>query len=71
MTDGFCDDPNNTPECEYDGGDCCGADVSLDFCTQCECLDPNVQQESTTTYQSTILTSLFPDTTPFSSDGEK
>ena len=38
--DGFCDDVTNTPECNYDGGDCCGDNVKEDFCFNCICLDP-------------------------------
>ena len=26
--DGFCDDPTNNNECNYDGGDCCGSDIN-------------------------------------------
>jgi len=37
--DGFCDDANNNGGCSWDGGDCCGAEVSLAFCSECECLD--------------------------------
>jgi len=42
--DGFCDDENNTPGCEYDGGDCCSGlcdTVNTTYCTACKCLDPN------------------------------
>jgi len=39
--DGYCDDANNNPECNYDGGDCCGTDVNDTFCEVCQCLDPN------------------------------
>ena len=39
--DNWCDDENNHPGCEYDGGDCCGDDVRKNYCTVCECLDPN------------------------------
>ena len=38
MGDGYCDDVNNHPGCEYDGGDCCG-DVNKEYCTLCECLE--------------------------------
>ena len=49
--DGYCDDANNTEECEWDGGDCCGstcqnndydcgADADWAACNS-ECLDPN------------------------------
>ena len=37
--DGFCDDDNNSKACGFDDGDCCG-DVLMDFCTECECLEP-------------------------------
>ena len=39
--DGLCDDGNNHEGCEYDGGDCCGSNVYTDFCSECQCLDPN------------------------------
>merc|ERR1719495_1479153 len=39
--DNFCDDVNNNAGCEYDGGDCCGLNVNITFCTECECLDPS------------------------------
>merc|ERR1711992_202397 len=42
--DGECDDINNTEECQWDGGDCCGDDVATDYCTICECLDPDFEE---------------------------
>ena len=39
--DGHCDDINNSEDCSWDGGDCCGSDVDLTYCTNCLCLDPN------------------------------
>ena len=39
--DNYCDDENNNEECGWDGGDCCGDDVNTDYCSACECLDPN------------------------------
>ena len=39
--DGACDDGNNNCGCEWDGGDCCGENVNTQFCSACECLDPN------------------------------
>ena len=39
--DGYCDDINNSPDCTYDGGDCCGDNINTDYCTECQCLDPN------------------------------
>jgi len=38
--DGNCDDPNNTCGCNWDGGDCCGKKVNIQYCSDCECLDP-------------------------------
>ena len=40
---GWCNDENNTPECDYDGGDCCGCDVRAQRCTECLCKEPNIQ----------------------------
>merc|ERR1712214_127915 len=37
--DNFCDDGNNTPGCDYDGGDCCGDDVNTTYCSLCECME--------------------------------
>ena len=34
---GLCDDVLNNPECDYDGGDCCGVNVNTDWCTECVC----------------------------------
>ena len=34
--DEYCDDENNTPECNYDNGACC-TDTSQTYCTKCEC----------------------------------
>ena len=39
--DNLCDDENNNCGCEWDGGDCCGSNVNKDYCSACECLDPN------------------------------
>ena len=42
--DDFCDDENNYPHCNYDGGDCCvlpGGNVNTAYCSECACLDPN------------------------------
>ena len=32
--DGFCDDQYNIPECNYDGGDCCGSCTNTNHCTK-------------------------------------
>ena len=39
--DTYCDDENNNEGCDWDGGDCCGANVKKFFCTECECKDPS------------------------------
>lgn len=36
--DGSCDDINNHPKCEFDGGDCCGENVDTSYCQKCTCL---------------------------------
>ena len=36
---GYCNDYNNIPECNYDGGDCCGICVNKEYCSTCACLD--------------------------------
>ena len=35
--DGFCDDAFNTPEYEFDGGDCCLSIINREFCIYCIC----------------------------------
>ena len=43
-SDTYCDDQNNTEECGWDGGDCCGDNTNTDwnqYCSDCQCLDPN------------------------------
>ena len=42
LGDGFCDDGTNTESCNYDGGDCCGDSVSLDYCEDCLCHEGGV-----------------------------
>ena len=37
--DGFCDDATNNVECNYDGGDCCGPKISMDYCFECICFE--------------------------------
>ena len=53
--DMYCDDINNNMECGYDGGDCCGCDVNTDYCTECQCLDPNGSGGGTTCSQTTTV----------------
>ena len=35
--DGYCNDKTNIPECNNDGGDCCGPCINKDQCTECAC----------------------------------
>ena len=37
--DGICDDICNNEENGFDGGDCCGDDALLFFCSECACLE--------------------------------
>ena len=39
----MCNDEANYAECIYDGGDCCGACINTDICSECTCqeeIDP-------------------------------
>ena len=36
--DGICNDEVNNEDCNYDGGDCCGACVNRQNCSECICL---------------------------------
>ena len=38
--DYHCDDENNNRGCGYDGGDCCGSKVYINYCSECKCKDP-------------------------------
>ena len=38
IADGSCDDSNNNQFCEFDGGDCCGANAKMQYCYDCLCL---------------------------------
>ena len=35
---GFCNDETNNAACNFDGDDCCGANVNQDHCSECECI---------------------------------
>ena len=63
IADGYCDDINNNMECGYDGGDCCGCNVDTQYCTECQCLDPNGSGSGTTCSQPTTGT-MTQSTTP-------
>ena len=36
IADNYCDDINNNPECEFDGGDCCQEDPADGWNNYCE-----------------------------------
>ena len=40
--DGFCNDETNNPDCNFDGGDCCGLCIVKNRCSQCTCLQSEV-----------------------------
>ena len=54
--DNWCDDINNNPECNYDGGDCCDPNAGKMYCQVCLCLDPNYTTLPSTTGPSTPST---------------
>lgn len=43
--DGSCDDRNNNVECGWDGADCCGRNVNTNFCSECECLNFDINNK--------------------------
>ena len=42
INDGECNDYNNNEACGYDGGDCCGPNVGMHYCDDCECINPDI-----------------------------
>ncbi len=38
IKDGVCDELTNIEKCLFDGGDCCDADKSEEFCNHCKCM---------------------------------
>ena len=63
VADGHCDDIANTEICSYDGGDCCGCNVNTQYCSDCQCLDPNGSGGGTTCPQSTTGSGTTPTAT--------
>ena len=37
--------------CNFDGGDCCGANVNTQWCTECLCIDDSVTTQAPQLYQ--------------------
>ena len=49
--------------CGYDGGDCCGCNVNLQYCQgDCGCNDPNANSDGTTCPPATTTTTIAPTT---------
>ncbi len=46
VENGFCEDKSNSPECSYDGGDCCWPLINDPFCSNCVCHADNSKHES-------------------------
>ena len=49
--DGFCHDIANTPECNYDGGACCGENVDITYCLECKCKEPADRKEGDSNFE--------------------
>jgi hypothetical protein len=41
--DNVCDDPNNSPGCYFDGGDCCKPEADRSWCTDCICYEEKAE----------------------------
>ena len=39
--DGHCDDSTNEPQCDFDGGDCCLPNKTMEYCQVCLCYAEN------------------------------
>ena len=39
-----CNDEVNNAECNFDGGDCCGACINTDNCSQCLCHEDSASE---------------------------
>ena len=37
VSNGFCNDETNNPDCNYDGGDCCIVNANIISCFECVC----------------------------------
>ena len=49
IADGYCDDVANTEICNWDGGDCCGPNRVIDYCTECQCHETTTPTTATPT----------------------
>lgn len=60
INDGFCDDFTNTAGCNWDGGDCCGDNVSFIACSDCLCLQSSLDEDASSSVTTVVsTTSLF------------
>ena len=39
LGDDICDDTHNTPDCNFDGGDCCSPSSIMTYCNLCQCFN--------------------------------
>ena len=53
--DGYCDDENNYEACNFDGGDCCGSNANMNYCTECQCLEGGGSSGGITTTSGTTV----------------
>ena len=67
VADGYCDDVANTEICNWDGGDCCGPNRVIDYCTECQCHETTTPTPTTaapTTTAAAITTAPIVTTAP-------
>ena len=57
---GFCNDITNVRSCDFDGGDCCGENISTEFCVNCTC---HLDELTTPEWIAPPTTTLPPTTT--------
>ena len=57
---GFCNDITNVRSCDFDGGDCCGQNISTEFCENCTC---HLDELTTPEWIAPPTTTLPPTTT--------
>ena len=64
VADGYCDDVANTEICNWDGGDCCGPNRVIDYCTECQCHETTTPTTATPTTAAPTTTAAAAITTP-------
>ena len=58
VADGDCDDVANTEICNWDGGDCCGPNRVIDYCTECQCHETTTPTPTTTAPTTTAAAAI-------------